>query len=414
MADTIVPYEVYLKSVNIPFIDINKTKKNFPIKAWNRFVTLDDIFAFYPQIEININDETGIILGTIVNGEGIVIETGLGYKGTDTWLKSKWVWNINQTLPSQTAKKASFINGVSIISMLSEHYLYDSVKTRAWNDTTSNIFSEVLKDFSLTDTKKIIKTETNDKNYYYQINETNSEFLTRLATRAYSSKREYSPFVCFSNCLGEAYFCSIEELFEKDNLISTETYKLTTEKESSVDPFAIRSIDFSQLGLYINKLNYRKKFYKQKIDGNIDGTEVVDISNFVVKEKGKQLFLKDVVGTSTKIFDYQDFGICDDTTELSMFKGFRNGFFINTYLPMRMSLTIPYNAKAATGKLINIEIGSNIEERNSKTSELCGKWLIIKCQHYYDRDGQPSTSIDVGKNKSVVDPSANVLKDYFL
>ncbi len=411
MAASTTPYQFSLIS---PVINT----ENFPLKSIHRVVTLDDIFKFYSYMEINFNDEAGVILGIAVCAEGVLASSKLGLTGSgkEDWLECEWVWDTNQVVD---VRKTNFISGDSIISFFSHYYLNDAVKSRAWKDTSSNIFKDILKkDFGLTDTTKIFVTETKDVNYYYQINETNSKFLTRLAERAYSSEWEYSPFVTFTNCLGEIYFCAIEYLFNRE-VINDKPYKLSNDKDTAINFYSIKDIEFLYSGLTVNKPNYKKKIYRQQMTGVIEN-EATDISNHTIKVdsgnvliRKNNLLLQNTALNDKDIFDSKDFGIYNGTTDDGMFRGYRNGLYFNSLLYLRLKIVIRFNPKAATGKLINIELGSNIKERNDRLSELCGKWLIISCQHYFDGDGEPSTNLELAKNKTVVDPT-NIFKNDFI
>lgn len=419
---SITPYDFYLVSEKDNFIDTS----SFPLKAWHRAVTLDTIFRFYSYLEININDEMGTIIGKVVNGEGQIVESYLGVTADElnNWLVGRWVWDSNQVIDCKPAKH---IRGNSIISFFSHYYMYDAVKTRVWNDTISNIVATILKDDYKIPVSDIVVggnydkknalafvTPTTGKNVYYQINESNSEFIKRLATRAYSEKYEYSPFVTFTNSKKEIYFCALEELYNKGEVISKEIYKLTDDQDTSTNPFSIRKIEFLQTGLVANKPTYKKKIYNQKSTGVV-GSEVTQLKDHSVsREKGKILIHKDNLEYQKIAFSYEDFGLYNEATETSLLKGYRNSFYVDSMLYLRLNIDIIFNSKAVTGKTIDIEIGSNIDERNNKTSEFCGKWLIIKSQHYWDSRGLPIHHLELAKNRAVPDSTVNVFKNNFI
>jgi hypothetical protein len=413
---SITPFKFVFKSDdNDKLLDLS----TFPLIAWHRVVTLDDIFKFYSYLELEFNDETGVVSDLIVSAEGALFTSDLGYEreGKEDHLLGKWVWDSNQVVG---LKKATHLRGSHILSFLSSYFQKDSVKTRAWNDNIYNVVADVIKkDFDLSSSdKKVFITKSLSKvknNTYYQINETSAQFLVRLAERAYSDSFEYSPFITFTNSLGEFYFCAIEELFNTSELISTETYKLINDEDASINAFSIQNLNVIQSGFSINKPNYKKKVYKGKEDGVIEG-KVTTIKDHLITSSGKGSILirKNNLNfqKDEPAFDYVNFGIINGDKDDPMYKGFRNNLFLNSFLYMRMNVTIRFNPKAVTGKSMNIEVGSTIKEKNNKSSEYCGKWLIISSQSFYNKDGQPCNILQVCKNRVNVDSANLINKDF--
>jgi hypothetical protein len=413
---SITPFKFIFKSdENDKLLDLS----TFPLIAWHKALTLDDIFKFYSYLELEFNDETGVVSDLIVSAEGAIFTSDLGYEREekDGYLSGKWVWDSNQVVG---LKKATHLRGNHIISFLSSYFQKDSIKSRAWNDNLYNVVADVIKkDFGLVSSdKKVFITKSLSKiknNNYYQINETTAQFLVRLTERAYSDSFEYSPFVTFTNSAGEFYFCALEELFNTSELISPDTYMLINDEDASISAFSIQNLNVIQSGFSINKPSYKKKVYRRKEDGTSEG-KVTTIQDHLITSSGKGSILvrKNNLNfqKNEEAFDYVNFGITNGDKDDPMYKGFRNNLFLNSSLYMRMNATIRFNPKAVTGKSINIEIGSTIKEKNNKSSEYCGKWLIISSKSCYDKNGQPYNILQICKNRVVVDSVNLINKDF--
>lgn len=378
-----------------------------PQTIWNRVVIKDSIFQFFPYMEVNVNDEPGNLADGFVSLEGLICDTKLGYKdsGKNSWLESKWIILDNQL--HDHVKQIHMGGKEFIIAFFANNYLYDGIKSRAWKDHPSNIFKDILKkDFKFLDsdfsTKSFI-TDTNEPNYYYQINKLSSDYLSSyLCKRAQTSKFEYSPFVCFINSAGKAFFCAIDDMLKRGEKISTLPYKLRNDKESDTNPYTIKNPILLNMGMTTNKFNLKRKIYKQGTDA-IYINEDADIKNHILKDKGSLLIRKDTQSAQT-IFDYKDFGIWDKTNDNSFFKGYRNSFYLNSSLALRLEVQIPFNPKAVSGNVITLEVGSNLKEKNNKASEYSGDWLIIESTQYYDFSAQPTSNLTIAKSRTVVDP----------
>lgn len=402
------PYSFLLKSQ----INGKLSFESEPQKIFNRAIINDSIFDFYPYMEVNVNDNFGKISDLFVSLEGVPFESKLGFKdeGADSFLQSKWVCLDNQSLDQI---KTDHVGGNAILSFRHQYYQYDSIQTKAWNDSPLNITKEILSKEFKSSSKSII-TEIKEKDYYYRVNSTIESFLTEvLAPMSYSSKYEFSPFVTFVNAAGEFYFCALDELMQKAPLISTKKYTLDISQENMTSPYTIMNPRVYNVGMTVNKENYNKKLFKLKRNGTYD-FELDKVENHLLKGQGSFLVRKDVlsnIGKST-YYKYEDFGVYDEKKDQAFYKAWRNQQFIDTILPLRMEFEIRFNPRAITGHKIPIEFGSAIIEKNNKSPEYSGDWLILESKHLYSTEGIPTTQLLVGKSRVLVHSENPFKKDY--
>ncbi len=375
-----------------------------PKEIYRRCLISDSIFDFYPDAEITINDEASSLSDYIISSEGLKFTSKLGNQ-TDGYLESEWVWSENQL---RDTIKSFHVGGDFFLGLDQYNSLLDVYKSNAYNDTMSNAVKNIIKeDFNIEGADCCLITDTSEIGYRYRFNETIEDKFIKWSKSAYSQSFDKSPFITFFNAAGKFYFCALEDLFKKEEFISEESFILDMSEDSQENFQAIDDYSAFFVGMPFNKENYRKKIYNHDKDSSSEN-ETFNIEDFKLTGSGNFFINKDIVDLFTKTPRLQSsckyLGIFDKTKEQHLYNGMRNYEFFNSYLPLRLEIVIKFNKNAVSGKKIKIELDSTIEEKNNKSSEYSGDWLIIESSHYYDADAMPYSKLIIAKSGTKIDP----------
>ena len=378
-----------------PVIDFT----NSPKEVFKRVLISDSIFDFYPDAEVTVNDEGGSIADYIVSSEGLKFTSKLG-NDDDGYLESTWVWSENQL---QDTIKSYHVGGDFFLGF--DHYnsLIDVEKSNAYNDTISNSVKDIIKnDFNITDSKNYLITDTSEIGYRYRFNEFVEDKFDKWADSAYSQSFDKSPYITFFDASGKFYFCAIEDLFKRTEFVSETPFILDMSPNSQENYQAIDEYNAFFVGIPFNKNNYRKKIYNHS-KASLSENELFNIEDFKLPGSGNFFVTKDVLGVNA-ITSNKYLGIFDKSKEQHLYNGMRNNEFFNSYFPMRMEIVIKFNKAALSGRKIKTEIGTTIAQKNDKSSEYSGEWLIIESSHFFDADAIPYSKLMLAKSGVKVDP----------
>lgn len=349
------------------FLDLS----TMPIKTYQKIEFNSDIRVLFSYGEVFWRDSLGIIADKInfIQGLPIHIEYGDSEDISNRFIND-YIWSEHQILKTELG---NHIIGTNLFTLLTDKAIKNVLKSRAFiKKTISEVVKEVIKDFDLTaDNKKVFVSDTEGTSDWYQLNETNYEFLKRLADMAYSSNASKSPFVTFFNNIGEFYFCSMSDLFKKEVV---DTYKIQLNSESVHNPFNIKSFDIVAAGFPVNKPDYKKESFFIKDTGAYQKTEEKITDHLVKEDKQVFLILKDNISTTTEVIFS---GIAETVDEEKIIKGIVNETYFDSNISYQMWINIVANPKISAGKVIKLEIESSFEDKQI-AEEYSGKWLVIR------------------------------------
>ncbi len=368
----------------------NQTLRSFPT-----ILMSSDIFGFYPYGELFFADSAGIIVDNLLFVEGLEFEFKIG-NDEDGYVGHTFYWSEDQI---NNTKLADNISGDNIFILKSAYDLVDETRSKAWSEKTlSEVVSEIVtNDFKITDSNKKNIVSTTGKDEWYQINTKIRDFLWSHRQQAYTVNYPNSPFVSFINTNGEFYFSCLESLFNEQQPVAS--YKFSFSEKSSLDSDTIKDYDIKFIGNPKNEFNYTKRIY------TIDKTGIYsyadnNIQDFLVKGgSGKTIYRQQL---QENISSYEYLGINELPVDEYRINAKRNFKYIDSALPVRMNLMIDFNPKCVSGKLIDLKVGSVMENKQIFT-EFSDNWLIISDSHFMDYDGKPVTSLIVAKSKINID-----------
>lgn len=392
-------YQFILKS-SFPFLNLEQYKSS---KVFDRIVIADDIYEFYPSLEVHVNDKTGIIVDGIVSAEGHLFTSKLGsdQAGYTGWLESSWVWRNHNTTDIPITH---YIGGVTSILFSHSFYRSDIPRSRAWDDTISNIVKSIVTEDYGISSNKVFVTNTTGKQIRQQGGIKNWDYLKSLANISHSIDYEYSPFITFINSAGEFYFKTIDDLLRTGEKISQTPYIIESDVDSITKQNVLsKIIAIRTLGLGSNKNNYAIDLTKYNVDFEKETTNILDF--LLGSDPSKNALINSDLKKDYPVFSSSKYGmgLYDIDRDVNDYKGHRNAIYKQNVFNLRMDIVIPFNPKAITGKIIVLDIGSVIEYKAKKSKELSGSWLILSSRVFMDVDGIPYSELEIGKNSVDLD-----------
>ena len=260
--------------------------------------------------------------------------------------------------------------------------LQDTIKSKSYSLTLSDIAKEIANTYNW---NSIISTTANH-GIFYQSAITDMEFLNIHRKIAFSNIYKRSPFLTFVSLTNDFYFAALEELMQNTNLVTPE-FSLEKYENAFLSKSYITSFHLNYFGLELNLENYNKVVvYYAETD--FEEGIVLDKYNSLKFSNDRQVApdrLKDNVGTLSDINKnfsgirrIENYGIVD-RSEIPNFKGWENFKFINSLLSIRMTIQVPFNANAVSGKIIRLVTKHPIyKDSNSRFST---NWIIIASRH---------------------------------
>lgn len=379
----------------------NQTLRSFPV-----IFMMSDIFGFYPYGELTFADSAGVIVDNIVFVEGLKFEFKFG-NDEEGYVGHDFYWSEDQI---NNTRLADNVSGDNIFILKSNYENLDVTRSKAWKDLTLSaaIIDIVNNDFKITDPNKINISATNGIDIWYQINSKIKDFLWVHREQAYSQNYQYSPYVTFINTNGEFYFTCLESLFNEQQPVAN--YTLSFSETSSLDSDTIKDYNIKFAGTPKNLYKYKQKLYTLGKTGTYTSTDAT-IENFIASSgKGRTLIDRQL---QSDYSDYKFLGLNESQLDQYRLNAKRNFSFIDNNLPVRMPVTVDFNPKCVSGKLVDLKIGSAMDDKQI-FSEFSGNWLIISDSHFMDYSGKPYSSLILAKSKINVDKNHPFYNDFLV
>ncbi len=381
----------------------NLSIRNFEVIQWN-----SDIFNFNERMLIKFKDEGGVVIDNAVFIEGLQLDVSLGTEEDidnpkSGLIENKYCWGSNQLL---NIKLSDFLNGVNVFILKPYHDKIDLPKSRVFKDKR---ISEVVRDVVINDLEidpnKVILSDTEGMDDWYQCNEYNSTFLRRLTELAKSTNYGDSPYVTFFNSHGEFYFVTIDYLMKEQKPVAEFTLRFDTNMVFSSD--VIKGMEVYFGGMDVTKPDYEKKIYTITSAGDSEIRDV-QIQEHISKQTGqKTLVFKD----DQKLTEHLYVGIYDSPIDNTTIDAKINSLYLDSNLNYRALCVINYDSRVDTGKLITLTINSPNEEKVI-SSEFSGNWVVIKNEGFIDSDGNPFQKLLLAKPSIKIDPNHQFKNDF--
>lgn len=357
---------------------------------FRRIFLSDSVAGFYPIMELIVNDTVGDTSEIAFFVENYSVDALLGSQQLGS-IAHSFFWSESQL---NDVTRAQAIQGNWFWYFQSDFKKQDSVKSRAFKGTIDSIVTQVTdptKDYRYVnkkangfaeglDLRKIHPTNNND--IFYQDNVSDTVFLKKLATYAFSSKHASSPFLCFYNLKEEFFFQPLGAFFQ-GKPVARYTLDAPPDNEKYITGYNIRFA-----GSDFNRQNYNVNFYSIGSDGK-NASRNVTLASKAIKPSsaGSMANTKPRVPIRKKDLTKQrrmdSFGIIE-SADNDHFSGWINSSFVDSQTSYRMNINVPFNSELASGRTVQITVESNFATDTQFATEYSGEWLIIQSNHLFN------------------------------
>lgn len=379
-------------------------------RIFERIFFKDSMLKFFPFGEIFLNDKQGVIVTNYVLLEGMKLSIKLGFPEDKDdngnpiggYMQHDYAWSEDQI--NDSVRDTEYISGINSMILISNSFMNDYINPTAYKQQPSTIARMIAEDvFKIQDPNKIHIDETNnDLNHiWYQGNRTHRHFLENtLVQKAYGSKiqgYDKTPFVSFINCNGEFYFCSYATLFNQTPIA---TYEQKLDINKVMNYYLIQDIHFAAGGVPLNKKVYNQDINRLEYTGGLNDEKYFAKETILLKDKILKIniatdkypvYKQNTIQTSA----VHNYGIYEEG-DLDLYEAQNNFMYQNSCLAFRIEITILFNPKAISGKVIELKIKDFVNEDQYSPS-LSGKWLIIDSEHHMDRDATIYSHLTLAK-----------------
>jgi len=348
----------------------------------NKFEIKDSLFEYFPRLEFSILDDSTKHSEEYFFTEflNINIELQDVYEST---IKHNFYLNTQEL---SELLNFYYITGEILYSGFSDYFKQDSIKSKSYNMNISDIVRLIISQYEIANfvpSFKISSTSNFDK--WYQVQEYDYEFIKKISKFSLNINNKNSPYYTFLNLNGDFYFYTVSDLLEQNSVFSYYLNILNDDDLDSTKNYSkILNYEYLMMGSSYNVQNYNSKIY------NVDKSGSYNLKKVKLDEKiqdnkialNKLSIRKQYLNDSKS---YRYYGIIDNPLQENHYKGWINSKFINSIsFPYRMSITVMFNAKLSSGKIIELYVNSTNNNKNNKAYEYSGNWLILECTHKID------------------------------
>ncbi len=396
-------YEIDL-SLNNTKVEINPVNYSFVFK--------DSIHNFFSELNIQLNDISGILQEYLMTAEGNEFQIKYGRKG-DSLLNGSYVV-IEDQLPSTYMPDS--IGGKVMLRCFHDYYNYQEKISKAYTGRISNIISTIISNYNFSGSTI---NDTGSSTIWYRPLLNQQEFIEDiLLPNCYSNNSKESPFFAFIDSRNNF---NLRNYYSMINTSIIETLKLANITPNSlqsnnqnvtianniIDP----DIKRLKIGSTITK-KFRKRnvYYRNRQTGEIENTTDYLYS---YPQLSDNLPVMNDQNLTTGIYDL----IYKETNKgrLEAFKGRKINSSKDSLFLERFLITIPLNTNLVSGNLIEIKLPLKIQDKNTNDSLLySGKYLIENSQHVWDGENKRAFSQFIISRKFMTIPNNYLTKNKFM
>lgn len=409
MSDKNFPFKISIKSTP----DLINIETFLPGVIYKFFIK-DSVFDYFPYAHLSILDNAGLFTEERFFTEGLDMTVKLSD------LKEKEVIEHKLYLSEYQMNNPinpNYITGVTDYYLKSDFKKQDEVVNKAHYGNINSIVRRIMASYSYPGSVPVMKiSETANQDIWYQVNEYDYQFITKLAKYSYSPSNQDSPFLTFINSKGEFIFQDIKTLLNQNPV--AELYYGVHEEKGITPEYrhlrndVVQSFTFQALGSPINMENYKIEFYKNGSDGKSSKKEVL-LDDKISSNKIGQNKLTIRKQYLSNVRSQKYYGITDNQSQDQAFKGWMNSNYIDTLsFSYRMRVTTLFNPKIYAGKVVSLNFKSPFVNKDYKASEYNGMWFVIESIHSIDDNGVAITALILGKNSLDVSKKHKFYADF--
>tara|TARA_R110001592_G_scaffold177358_2_gene417653 strand:+ start:10002 stop:11213 length:1212 start_codon:yes stop_codon:yes gene_type:complete len=349
--------------------------KPIPWKNINQLLIKESVYSFVPRIEFSFMDDGFFTLyNPVLEGQIIDVVIALN-KESDNIVKQTF------SILSSSVMQASAVDGPQIISVLGVLNRPSLINKSYNNSYAKQTFSEVLESIaSYNNLALVSRIKSSDKMTWYQLNQTDNEFVNDSIYRSYISDDDV-PF-CYINRDANLIYTSLKTeskkrsdlIFRKDN-----DKALSKADDVGLDRY-YTSFTYADKSGFINSLQGGYGTRMSYYDGNKLVTEDIKSAPFseLTKFKNKLNVNYDKFTNQT-----MKFGQLNNVYD-SYFKSLVTNDLVRKSL---FATTVVLNVKPNTYQLFD-KINIEIEKGNNLVQSQSGDYLIGSILHNIGSNGR--------------------------
>lgn len=361
----------------------------------NNILIRDSIFDYFPYLELSINDDSTLFTETYFFTESLNLSIEL-QDPEENFITHNFYLSTEQFKESLSEL---YISGKINMYLFSDFYKQDSVKSKSYNMNVSDIVRKIMLTYSYPNLVPDINlSPTSNFDTWYQVQQFDYEFINKIAKYSLNINNKNSPYYTFIDMNGSFNFKTVIDLLDQEP-VAHYFYGNITEESTTKNFKRILYYEFTMLGVTDNYKNYNSKIYNVTKSGTYNKKEI-KLDEKIKDNKialNKLSIRKQYLDHTTS---YRYYGIIDNSLQENHYKGWINDKFVNSIsFPYRMFITVMFDAKLYSGKVIQLYFNSLIREKDNKAMEYSGNWLILECTHTIQNiDNVMVTNLTLGKS----------------
>lgn len=379
--------DAYDLSIKINGAEFQAEPSNFS------FSIKDSIHSLYPKFILDYNDIGGVWQEYLLNLENMIYDITFGIQ--NDFLSSKFVV-IEDDLMQLT--NPQLLAGYNNITGLHEYYDYQEIKGTCYKNTITNIINQLISNYNFK-SKNVEVTTCN--NYWTQPLMTDAEFMTDILLPNTYNKAIKSPYFLYIDNTNTFNLKSYSTMIKS---LPVETYNYNLENIQKPDATTtIIDMKRIKMGSTVHKQFRKRNCLKiNQTTGNLIKED--DYIYSYPSEPGKYLpIIKNreiQAGTGYEYLSYEY-----NVDELGLQEA-QLGRQINSTKKAlsteKFLITVIFNPKLVSGKMIEINVPSPEKKTNSEKSiTYSGKFLIEECEHVWDSNEKIAVSKLVATKKYI-------------
>lgn len=376
----------------------------------NRIILQDSIFNFFPYMELVIMDDAAIFTELNFFVDQLDLKVKLMNPDEKDKLEHNFYWSEYQL---NDISSNEVVVGAVMYPCKSNFLKQDEYKSESYEGDISTVVRQIMSQYKFPGGfPKLEIGQTANFDTWYQSGY-NWELIKTLSKYALSPIYPNSPFLTFINCKSEFHFMSLGELFDQ-RPVETLYFGLQddiNQYNKDLRNDVIRGFSFQSLGAPITMDTLRSTYYRVDEEGEyLD--EDVKLTSKMTRNRIGQNKVNIRKQDLELVRSSPCFGIVDSFFQKSMYSGWVNSQYLDTFLSHRLKVEIDFNPKICSGKTIETKFLSPNDEKDNKATEYSGKWLVLECGHAVDENGKAITVMDVGKSSLKIDRKHKFFQDF--
>jgi len=350
----------------------------------------DSIYNIYNTGTLTFNDIGGMFLERLTFMKGSPLEISYGITSSHV-NKSKFV--ITDSYLEDVPDTPGIISGEITIEFKNAWYHNQEIKSRAYQDSISNIVKDIVTPLDSTNGTNIEQTEGTDIWYQPLIND--AEFIDKiLVPHAYSPSANETPFYAYYSNDGIFNLISGYKMFNKG--ITTTLNFPTRITFDSATPDKILNTKYLRNDISLERpLRNKAIFHITEKDGILEKTTDISSDHLPIEDK----YFPAIADMSLETGYINQRRKETDVNKKNSELGYNNYMHRDDMFLQRFLVLLPLNPKLKSGQKVSINfLSGETNERDEDSKTFSGDYVIEDSEHIWNgQDSRGYTKLIVGR-----------------